>query len=191
MSTATSDLELHATRTGLLLVDWQERLLAAMPAELAQRALRNAVLLVEAARRLGLPVILSEQYPKGLGHTVPQLSAALAGLPQLTRFEKLEFGCVGVAPFDQALAASGRTHWIASGVETHVCLYQTTRALARTHRVFVPQDAALSRSEANWRVGLDLMARAGCVITSTETVVFDLLKRAGSDDFRALSKLIK
>ena len=72
-----------------------------------------------------------------------------------------------------------------------MCLYQTARSLARTHTVFVPADAALSRAKSNWQIGLDLIQRAGCVLTSTETVVFDLLKQAGTDEFKALSRLIK
>jgi nicotinamidase-related amidase len=185
------DLELSAERAGLVLVDWQERLLAAMPPEIAQRALQNALILIEAARRLGLPVIVSEQYPKGLGRTTPEIARALETVPHTTRFEKVQFGCGGLPEFDAAVEQSGRTHWIAAGMETHICLYQTARSLARGRTVFVPADAALSRTKANWTIGLDLMQRAGCVITSTETVAFDLLKRAGTEDFKALSNLIK
>jgi isochorismate hydrolase len=110
-------------------------------------------------------------------------------MPSLIRFEKMQFGCGGVPEFDAA--ASQRKQWIVAGMETHVCLFQTARALLRNHAVFVPADAALSRTKANWQIGLDLMQRAGCVITSTETVTFDLLKQAGTEEFKALSKLIK
>ena len=184
-----TDLELSADKAGLVLVDWQERLVKAMPPEIAERAIQNALILIEAARRLGLPVIVSEQYPKGLGHTEPEIARALEGVPNLTRFEKLQFGCGGLPEFEAA--AGTRKQWIAAGMETHVCLYQTARSLVRDHTVFVPADAALSRTKANWKIGMDLIARAGCVVTSTETIAFDLLKRAGTDDFKALSKLIK
>src|SRR5262245_47555038 len=96
-----TDLELSSDRAGLALVDWQERLWPAMPGAARELALRNGLILIEAARRLGLPVVVSEQYPKGLGRTIPELAAALEGLPRLVRFEKLEFGCVGCEPFDR------------------------------------------------------------------------------------------
>ena len=183
------DLELVADKAGLVLVDWQERLIKAMPPEIAERAIQNALVLLEAARRFGMPVIVSEQYPKGLGRTEPELARALETTPNVTRLEKVQFGCGGLPEFDAQTAK--RKQWIVCGMETHVCLYQTARSLAKSHTVFVPADAALSRTKANWQIGMDLIARSGCVVTSTETVAFDLLKRAGSDDFKALSKLIK
>jgi nicotinamidase-related amidase len=190
--TTAQSLELRADQAGLVLVDWQERLVAAMPPQITDRAIRNAVILVEAARRLGLPIIASEQYPKGLGPTVAPLRDALSAAPGAVRFEKVDFSCAGVPEFDRAVAASARRQWIVAGMETHVCLYQTGRALAaRSCDVFVPADAALSRSKNNFKIGLALLERAGCVIASTETIVFDLLKRAGGDQFKALSALLK
>jgi nicotinamidase-related amidase len=150
---------------------------------------KAGLILVEAARRFGMPVLISEQYPKGLGHTEPEIARALETVRDVARFEKVQFGCGGLPEFDAQ--AAKRKQWIACGMETHVCLYQTARSLARTHTVFVPADAALSRTKANWKIGMDLIAQSGCVVTSTETVAFDLLKRAGTDDFKALSKLIK
>jgi nicotinamidase-related amidase len=183
------DLELSRDNAGLVLVDFQERLLKAMPPEIAERAIQNAVILVEAAKRMNLPIIISQQYPRGLGQTAPELVGALENAANVTRFDKVQFGCGGLPEFEGP--AGKRKQWIVAGMETHVCLYQTARSLARTHTVFVPADAALSRTKANWQIGLDLIQRAGCVLTSTETVVFDLLKQAGTDDFKALSRLIK
>jgi nicotinamidase-related amidase len=188
---AGADLELCADQAGLVLVDWQERLLAAMAPEIAERAVQNVLILVEAARRLAMPVIASEQYPQGLGKTAPEIAQALGSIAGVVRFEKTQFGCCGLEPFDRALETFARPQWIVSGMETHVCVYQTVRRMARNRAVFVPQDAVLSRSKENWRMGLALAARAGCVITSTETVVFDLLKRSGGEDFKALAKLVK
>lgn len=189
------ELRIDRGHAALLLVDFQERLAAAMaPGDLATCE-RNIVLLVELARRLSLPVVVSEQYPQGLGPTVNTLRTALAQ-PGLTvhRFEKLEFGCTDAPAFQELYRGLRRDQWIVVGMEAHVCVYQTVRGLAaltRPARVHVPADCVISRAPANLRVGLDLCARAGAVVTCAETVVFDALGRAGSDEFRALSKLLK
>jgi nicotinamidase-related amidase len=178
------DLAIDRDRAALLVVDVQERLLAAMSPEDAARIVKNVGILIEAARQLGVPIVASEQYPKGLGPTVPAVSDALSAAGA-RRFEKLEFS-----------AAPGlveeRDQWIVCGMETHVCVYQTVRALAaRGRTVHVPADAVCSRTAENKAVGLALAEKAGAIVTSTETVVFDALRRAGTDEFKALSKLIK
>src|SRR5439155_24935934 len=120
------DLRINRTRVAVLLVDFQERLAAAMaPGEVAA-AERNIVLLLELARRLHLPVVVSEQYPRGLGPTVPALRAAL-GEPGLTieRIEKVEFGCADAPEFTDLYRRLGRHQWIVVGMEAHVCVYQT------------------------------------------------------------------
>lgn len=188
-----SALRLERERAVLLVVDVQERLAAAMAPDDLARVTRNVAVLAEAARRFGIPLVLSEQYPRGLGPTVAAVAAAADAHGAVHRLEKLEFGvceAAGFAAIDDALA--GRDQWIVTGMETHVCVYQSARELVRLgKRVHVPEDAVISRSRDNWRVGLDLMGRAGAVPTATETVVFDLLRVAGTDDFKALSKLIK
>jgi nicotinamidase-related amidase len=187
------DLRIDRARAALLLVDFQERLAAVMaPGEVAACE-RNIILLIELARRLHLPVVVSEQYPKGLGPTVPALRLPLGepGL-DLHRLEKIEFSCTDAPAFGEIQRALGRDQWIVVGMEAHVCVYQTARGLAaRGQRVHVPGDAVISRSPANVRVGLDLCARAGAVVTATETVVFDALHHAGTEEFRALSRLVK
>jgi nicotinamidase-related amidase len=188
-------LKIDPAKSALLVVDVQERLAQAMP-DAAAQLLRNLGILLEAARRLHIPVVVSEQYPKGLGPTMPVIEQALAqpGL-HLMRFDKLAFSAVEapgfVAPFD-ALTADGRDQWLVTGMETHVCVYQSARGLVdKGARVHVIADAVQSRTEANRAAGLELCTRAGAVPTVTETVVFDLLGAAGSDDFKQLSKLIR
>ncbi len=205
MSTAASALRIDPSRAVLLVVDVQERLAAVMDPADREVCERNIVTLVEMARRLAIPVVLSEQYKKGLGLTVKPIEDALAA-PGLTlaRFEKLEFSCSESAAFAPIFAghrAAGRDQWIVTGMETHICVYQTARGIADQSEggvagkgavtVQVPRDAVLSRSRDNRTVGLSLCERAGAVITATETVVFDALGKAGTDDFKALSKLIK
>jgi nicotinamidase-related amidase len=185
-------LHVNAGDAGLVLVDAQVKLAGAMPPAVLERNLRNWLLLIETAARFKMPIAVSEQYPKGLGPVLPVLKEALSkALPAPRWLEKIEFSCCDAPLFDQFLGV-GRKTWIVCGMETHVCVWQTVRGLTeRGCRVQVPVDAVASRNKQNWRVGLDLCERAGAVVTSTETVVFDLLKRAGGDDFRALSKLIK
>lgn len=186
-----SKLDLTPKSAALLVVDWQERLARAMPAEAEQRGRKNVGILLEAARQLGVPAVVSEQYPKGLGATVPDVDEA-ARSAAAERVEKLEFACTGNADFHRVAETLGRRAWIVCGMETHVCVYQTVRGLVESGAtVHVVADAVCSRSDDNRRIGLDLCRAAGAVVSSTETVVFDLLQRAGTEEFKALSKLLR
>ncbi|HRC58058.1 MAG TPA: isochorismatase family protein [Kofleriaceae bacterium] len=185
---------LSSQRAALLVIDIQERLAAVMPEEIVARCVRHTSILLEAARRMGLPVVLSEQYPKGLGSTVEALAPALAALApdQLHRVEKLAFSAVATPELGALLPRLGRDQWIVVGMETHVCVLQTARdLLRRAVDVHVVVDAVASRSKHNFRVGIDQMRAMGAVISSMELVVFDLLRGAGTDDFKALSKLLR
>jgi nicotinamidase-related amidase len=186
---------LSRNRAALLVVDIQDRLMPAMPADALGDVLRNTEILITAAAQLGLPIVVSQQYPRGLGTTAKRIEDALAAVKDVRRFDKMEFSAAA-APAFAALATSGsglgRDQWIVCGMETHVCVYQTARDLvARGWAAHVCADAVCSRTPANREIGLGLMARAGAVITSTEVCVFDLLGRAGTDEFRSLSKVIK
>ena len=179
-------MNLSRSRAALLVVDIQDRLAPAMPT--IDQVIKNSTILIQAARTLGLPIVVSQQYPKGLGATMPQIEEALAGAKDLHRFDKLEFS----AEASPAFPTLARDQWIVCGMETHVCVYQTLRGLvARGYQAHVPADAVSSRTKANWKIGLSLAERAGAIVTSTEVCVFDLLGRAGSDEFKLLSKAIK
>lgn len=192
-ATAPGDLILDRSRAALLIIDIQERLAASMPDEALASAERNVAILTEAAERLELPVVKTQQYPKGLGPTTAAVTAACANLgPLLHELDKVEFNACAAAAFDPVWNELGRDQWIITGMEAHVCVYQTARHLvALGAAVHVPQDAVTSRSHDNWRVGLDLITRAGGIVTSTEVVIFDLLKKAATDDFKALSRLVR
>ncbi len=178
---------LSRERAALFVVDIQERLAPAMPEEILAQVLRNTTILIEAAKRLGLPILVSQQYPKGLGPTVAAINDVLP--PTAHRFDKVEFSAAGLVHPD---ARNGRDQFIIAGMETHICVYQTARGLvSRGLSAFVAIDAACSRAKLNWEIGRDLIAKAGATVTSTETIVFDLLGRAGTDEFKALSRLIK
>lgn len=186
-------LRIEPGRAALLVVDIQERLAVAMPPEDLWVCERNVGILLEMARRLGIPIVVSEQYPKGLGPTVKGVADAIAQAGEkVHRFEKVEFGCAEAPAFEPIWRELRRDQWIVCGMEAHVCVYQTARGLLeRGATVQVPRDAVTSRTAENRQVGLALIERAGGVVTATETVVFDALRRAGTEDFKALSKLIK
>ncbi len=185
-------LAIDRADTGLVLVDAQVKLANVMPKPVFDRVLRNWITLIEMAARFQLPVAVSEQYPKGLGPVMPVLKEGLAKvMPPARWLEKIDFDCCEAPLFEQFLG-SGRRTWIVCGMEAHICVYQTVRGLLRRgYRVHVPADAVVSRRKDNFRIGVGLMHQAGAVITSTETVMFDIIKRAEGDDFRALSKMIK
>jgi nicotinamidase-related amidase len=188
---AAAEMRLDRTRAALLVVDVQERLAAVMaPGEIASCE-RNILLLGELARRLGMPVVLSEQYPSGLGPTLPALRAAMEEA-RAVRFEKMTFSCTDDPGFGEIYRRLGRDQWIVVGMEAHVCVYQTARGLVTMGAtVHIPSDAVVSRAPTNMHAGLHLAERAGAIITTTEVLVFDALGRAGTDEFRALSRLVR
>jgi nicotinamidase-related amidase len=177
---------LKARSSLLLVVDVQEALLPAMADP--GRVTRGASILMRAAAILGVPVVVSEQYPKGLGHTV----AGLAVLAPDRVHEKLSFSCLG----DEALAASllvpERPAVVLCGIEAHVCVLQTALALkAHGAHPFVVADATASRRESDHALALSRLAAAGVGVGSVEMVVFEWMERAGTPDFKAISKLIR
>lgn len=175
--------------SSLIVLDVQERLMNAMRKDVRDHVVAQIRILIQAADRLGVPILLSEQYPQGLGSTLPELTEAL---PEYTPFTKLSFSCCGVPGFLGRLKEMDRRRVLLCGTETHVCVYQTALdLLAEGYAVHVASDATCSRTKENWRTGIALMNRAGAVITSTETALFDLLREAGTDDFKFLSKLVR
>lgn len=176
---------LDRTRAALLLVDFQVRLLPAMHD--AGRVLANAVRLVRAAGLLGLPVAVTEQYPKGLGPTVPELAQELAGV---ARFEKAAFSAFGAPGLPEWLR--GRDQVLLAGIEAHVCICQTgLDLLAAGVEAFLVADATSSRTPANAQCGLERLRAAGAVVVSTEMALFELLGTAAAAEFKAVQSLVK
>jgi nicotinamidase-related amidase len=188
---------LRDERMALLIVDFQERLAAVMPEAERISCERHISLLLELARRQGWPVVVSEQYPQGLGPTAATIASGLSAPGVSTsRFEKTHFSCTNAPAFKPIFSSifeqAERHQWIVTGMEAHVCVYQTVRGLLRWGAtVHVPADAVVSRTLANKNAGLQLIRELGAVVTVTETVLFDALGVSGTDDFRAISKLIK
>jgi nicotinamidase-related amidase len=177
---------LMGNRSLFLIIDLQENLMKAM--EHAAKVYKNTGIMLSVCRQLGIPVVVSEQYPKGLGRTAPEIAAQLG---EHLLLEKTTFSVVNEETLTQ-LQSYRRQQVLVVGSETHVCVFQTVRdLLAEGFEVFVLQDGVCSRRKENYRNGLQLMREEGAVLTDTETVVFDLLKVAGTKDFKAIQPLIK
>jgi len=170
-------------RSTLLLIDLQERLAPAIDG--IAEVLRHNAWLVDVARRLGVPVAATEQYPAGLGPTVPELAGRLAAgeIVGKIHFSAAADGCLA------ALPALARPQVVLTGTETHVCVLQTALGLlAQGKEVFVVAEAAGSRRASDKALGLERMRQEGCRIVSREMVAFEWMQRAGTDTFRAVSR---
>jgi nicotinamidase-related amidase len=177
--------------TAILVVDVQDKLAAAMPASTLEELVRNAGLLLETAQALGMRVVASEQYPKGLGSTLTPLAQRLGELG-VTPIPKMAFDACSELAISRALADAGARSVVVLGMEAHVCVFQTARELVkRGYATYVVADAVASRREENRRIGLSLCERAGAVVTVTEAVAYDLLERADTGAFKAVSKLLR
>ena len=181
---------IDAAKSSLLIVDVQERLLPAMAN--AEDVVKRGSILLHAAKALDVPVTVSEQYPKGLGRTVDALHELVGNAPV---FEKLNFSCWrddDLRKHFTAHHAGGRPQGIIAGIEAHVCVAQTAIDLAQAgFGVFVVADAVSSRAEASVSLALARMGQSGIEVINTEMAVFELLAKAGTPEFKALSGLIK
>ncbi|MFP7674470.1 hydrolase [Marivita sp. S0852] len=177
---------IRAKESILVIIDMQERLVPAMQAP--ARTIRNARTLLSAATEIGVPVIITEQYPTGLGRTVPELSN-----PDHAVFiEKMHFSCMEEDTFAQAVEKSGRTQIILAGMEAHICVVQTAASLIeQNYEVFVVSDATASRTLDSEQACLARLSSSGVGIVTTEMVVFEWLGKAGTPAFKKLLPLIK
>jgi nicotinamidase-related amidase len=180
-------LLLQAEKSVLLLVDVQARLLPSMAEP--DGVVERAGILLKAAQALGVPILASEQYPAGLGPTVPALRALL---PEGAVMAKMRFSCAGDPAIADRLQSLRRPQVVLVGIEAHVCVLQTAMDLmARGHAPFVVADAVSSRAPANKEVAIARMREAGITVATTEMVVFEWLGQAGTPVFKTLSKLIR
>jgi nicotinamidase-related amidase len=191
-STMLSDIArrpLLPEECALLVIDIQEKLLP--PIFNKDALVRNAQLLIRLANILELPTLVSTQYTRGLGPTVPEI-ASLLSLPH--PIDKLEFSCFSNDQFCGSMKSlpGNRNTLLLCGMETHICVMQTALgALNRGFLVHVASDAVGSRTEANWDVGLKRMETAGALISSTETIIYELLRASGTPAFKAMLPYLK
>lgn len=180
---------LEAEQCALIVVDIQEKLLP--PIWERERLVRNSQLLIRLAGILKIPALVSTQYAKGLGNTVPEIASLL---PDSTPIDKVMFSCFGSDVFCSMLKRlpGQRTTVLLCGMEAHICVMQTALAALREgYAVHVASDAVSSRAEWNWRIGLDRMRAAGAVISSTEMMTYELLRSSGSPAFKELLPYLK
>ncbi len=172
----------------LLIVDVQTRLIGVMPETEMAACLKRAGILAQAANLLAVPIILTEQYPKGLGHTDPAL---LATLGTVQAVEKTAFSCLAEAKVKRQFSRD-RSQIVLAGMEAHICILQTALDLiAAGKQVCVAEDAIISRQSANKANAVARMRDAGCIISNTESIVFEWLGKAEGDAFKTISQLIR
>jgi len=180
---------LDKENTALLIIDIQERLAAAMEYKVREVVIKNCQHLIEISKMLNIPVALTEQYPKGLGQTVDEIKDSLS---EYKPIEKLAFNCCYESNFMDEIKKLNKKTFVITGMETHICVLQTCIGLLKEgFNVHLVKDAVCSRTKENWKTGIEFMRDASAVITCTETVLFQLLKIAGTEEFKAISKRIK
>ena len=183
--TETARHRLDPRRSALVVIDIQEKLLP--PIYEKERLVRNSQLLIRLANILSMPILATTQYSKGLGPMIPEIASLM---PQVQPLDKLEFGCFGN---DEFCYQAARMHdLLLCGMEAHICVMQTVLgALNQGHIVHVAADAVSSRTELNWKLGLNRMRDAGAVISSTEMMIYELLGKSGSPAFKEMLKWLK
>jgi nicotinamidase-related amidase len=173
----------------LIVIDIQEKLLP--PIFEKERLVKNAQLLIRLAEVLDIPTIISTQYARGLGATVPEIASLL---PTSAPIDKTMFSCFGSDTFCSTMTHlhGNRTTVLLCGMETHICVMQTALAALREgYLVHVASDAVSSRAEWNWKIGLDRMRDSGAVISSTEMMMYELLRSSSAPAFKALLPFLK
>ena len=178
----------------LVVVDVQQRLAAAMERRDAVAA--SVVRLVKTAALVGVPIVVTRQYPEGLGDTDPTVAHAIASVEaaghQVLRADKLAFDCFADVAFADIVSASGRSQLILAGMETHICIAQTAlHGLRHGLEVLIAADACCSRDATAHSIALDRMRAAGAVVCSAESAMYELVGAAGTDEFRSLLSIVK
>lgn len=171
----------------LLIIDVQEKLVNALDKDIIVKRVTN---LAKSARLLDIPVVVTEQYPKGLGKTVETLSAAFA--EDVPVFEKVTFNALEADGVLEKIKSYGRKQIVICGIETHICVHQTAAALLREgFEVYVVKDACASRNKYEFKQGIELMESNGAKVTCVEIVLFEWLKTAKNPHFKEIQALIK
>lgn len=178
---------IRAHDSALIVIDMQERLVPAMIAP--ARTIRNTRLLLQAAKKTDVPALLTEQYPKGLGATIPEIKSA-AGTAEI--LPKMHFSCMEDSGFAEAFKSLNRRQAILTGMEAHICVVQTAGSLVEEgFEVFVVSDATASRTVESEAACLARLSAVGVSIVTTEMVIFEWLGKAGTDAFKKILPLIK
>jgi nicotinamidase-related amidase len=179
---------LQKEKAVLIVIDVQERLIPAMDERICGRLIGHINMLIEGFQAMDLPVIATEQYPRGLGNTIAELSAATAQ----QCVEKIAFSCAAEPNFMAALEKTGARQVVLVGMEAHVCVYQTLiDLLDRGYNVHLVRDAICSRFKSDYQTAIAMAQQMGAVLTTTEIALFQLVGAAGTDAFKVVSKLAR
>ena len=171
----------------LLVIDVQEKLFRAIHQK--EQLMDNLQRVIKGIKILEIPILLTEQYPQGLGATIPEIAQLL---PDIRPLPKICFSCCGDEAFLQAFKKLNRKQVLIAGIENHVCVYQTAADLLTAgYEVYAVSDTISSRNEQNSDIGLKMMIQLGAKITSTEAALFELLKVAKGDKFKAISHIVR
>jgi nicotinamidase-related amidase len=181
-----SDWRLTPQNAALVVVDVQEKLMSIIPRR--AEVIAGAQKLINAARVLKTPVLITAQYVKGLG---PVCAEILEAASRVTVLEKLTFSCCGSVEFMRAVKDLGRQRILLCGIETHVCIQQTAIDLMKDYFVYVAADAVASRNEVDYKFAIERLRDCGAVITTVESAVFELLREAGTDAFKQILPLFR
>ncbi len=179
----------NAKNSCLTIIDVQTRLTAVMPLKVLTRLKRNINILVQSAKKLSIPLLITEQYPDGLGPTEPEIEELLDN--HAMKFEKTCFSCTGAEGFLHQLNKTEVTQVILVGIEAHICVLQTAvQLIAKGYQVFVAGDGVCSRYRDNYEAALMRMREAGVVISNTESILFEWLRDSKHEHFKQLAKLV-
>lgn len=186
-----SSHQINSEDSLLLIIDLQERLSKVLDQKILKKVVGQIDLLATLASDLKIPLVLTRQYPQGLGQTIKSVQKILEG-KKFEQLDKITFGCCDDTNFNNRLASYGRKKIILCGMETHVCIYLTALGLlGQGYQPFIVSDAVISREKFNYKNGLTLMRDAGCVVTNTETLLFGLMVKSGGGTFKKISGMIK
>ena len=181
--------QINRDETLLMVIDIQERLFVAMKESIQEMLKKNAAILMKTASEFKIPVVVTEQYRKGLGATIPVLASLCDGSPN---FEKLFFDCMKDDTINEHVKKTGKKTVILTGIESHICVFQTALTLLdKGFNVVIASDAVGSRRKSDWWTAMNALQQAGALIYPAETITFMLIEKAGTPEFKALSPLFK
>lgn len=174
--------------TGLLVVDIQDRMMRVIHG--SDEVVRNTVLLIKTAQALNIPIVATTQYVARIGELLSEIKAEM---PEVNALDKLEFGCFeNREVLERIKSYKGIDTWIACGVETHICMYQTVLGgLREGFTMWIPADAVSSRTEKNYQTGLERIRQIGGDVGNTEMIIYELLHKAGTPEFKSLLPFLK
>lgn len=183
------DFSIKCADSLLLIIDIQDRLFQAMEPGVQSMLKKNCSILINTANEFRIPLVITEQYRKGLGETIPELKSISLNPINL---EKLYFDCMKDEEIKNTILKSGKNTVIITGIESHICILQTALSLiAAGKKVIISSDGVASRKKEDWKAALNILSAAGALIYPTETIAFMILEKAGTPEFKKLSPMFK